>query len=303
MRVLKYLIFVLVAVCAVAVLLLVIGVPSNFLVDKIRTRFADETGRQLQIAGGAELHLWPTLSVVVKGITLVNEGDQATQTQVTVASAQADVQFSSLFSGKPKITEFALVQPVIKMPLLRRAIEEKPKAGGQANTANDNKPARETPDIDRILVKDASVLFVRTNGEVESRIDHINMTATLSKPDHHIDATISAMAGKQDLRVRIKSKGPIDKNEKPLPLELTVEAPGLLDGTLTSTASVTSIGSLMKINDLEGKIGPHRFTGWASVDMKNKPRVKLDLDFKRLKSCGGSAGDRRRRGRASVDLR
>ena len=61
-----------------------------------------------------------------------------------------------------------------------------------------------------------------------------------------------------------------------------MEAPGLLLGTLSSTANVTSIGSLVKINDLEGTIGKDRFTGWASVDMASKPRVKLDLDFKRL---------------------
>ncbi len=126
------------------------------------------------------------------------------------------------------------------------------------------------------------MLFVRSGDQVESRVDHIDMTATLSQPDHHVDAKISAKAGTQDLRVEIRSKGSIESRGKPLPMELTVQAPGLLDDTLSSTASVTSIGSLIKINDLEGKIGPHRFIGWASVDLKSKPKVKVDLDFKRL---------------------
>ncbi len=284
MRVLKYFIIVLVALGAAAVLVVVVGIPSDFLVEKIRTQFAKETGRQIKIGGGAELHLWPALTVEVKDITLVNDGDPATQAQVTVGSARADVVLSSLLSGEPKVTEFVLVHPVIKVPLLRRAVEakaaadEKPSPAGAPAPA----PARKIPDVGRVVVKDASVLFVRSADQVESRVDHIDMTAMLSEPDHHVDAKIDAKAGKQDLHIRIKSKGPIEQRGKPLPLELTVQAPGLLDDTLSSTASVTSIGSLIKINDLEGKIGPHRFIGWASVDLKSKPKIKLDLDFKRL---------------------
>ena len=282
MRVLRYFIVVLVALCAAAVLVVVYGIPSDFLVEKIRTQFAKETGRQIQIAGGAALHLWPALTVEVKDITLVNDGDRATQAQVTVGSARAEVVLSSLLSGEPKVTEFALVHPVIKVPLLRRAVEAKAGAADEKPSTAEAPPARKIPDIGRVVVKDASVLFVRSGDQIESRVDHIDMTATLSQPDHHIDAKISAKAGTQDLRIQIKSKGSIEQRGKPLPLELTLEAPGLLDGTLSSTASVTSIGSLIKINDLEGKIGPHRFIGWASVDLKSKPKVKLDLDFKRL---------------------
>ena len=207
---------------------------------------------------------------------------RTTQTQVTVGSARAEVVLSSLLSGEPKVTEFALVHPVIKVPLLRRAVEAKAGAADEKPTTAEAPSARKIPDIGRVVVKDASVLFVRSGDQIESRVDHIDMTATLSQPDHHIDAKISAKAGTQDLRIQIKSKGAIEQRGKPLPLELTVEAPGLLDDTLSSTVSVTSIGSLIKINDLEGKIGPHRFIGWASVDLKSKPKVKLDLDFKRL---------------------
>ena len=285
MRILKYIGFLLIAIVAAAVLLLVVGIPSDFLVEKIRTRFAAETGYELQITGGATLRLWPAPSVVVRDITLVNkDGDAATQTQLTVGSARLDVSLASLFSGQPKITEFVLVHPVVKVPLLRRASDRKSPASSQPSTqpGTSNAPAREVPPIGRIVVEDASVLFVRSGDRVESRVDHINMTATVSEPDHLIDAKIDAKAGTQDLRIRIKSKAPLEKRDQPLPLELTLEAPGVLDGTLTSTASVTSIGSLVKVNDLEGAIGEHRFTGWASVDMKSKPRVKLDLDFKRL---------------------
>jgi AsmA protein len=276
---LKFIAVVVVVVVAAAVLLLYVGVPSSFLVDQIRTRFAAETNYRLKIDGGAEIHLWPTLSIAVHDITLLNRDGEPPQNQVTVGTARADIELASLFSGKPKITEFTIVHPVVKMPLVRRSSERKAAPKTPSNAAK--APPQEIP-VDRVTVQDATVLMVRTDGQIDSRIDHINLAATLSQPDHRLDAKISAKAGSQDLRIQIKSKAAIEKSEQGLPLELTVEAPGLLDDTLTSTVTVTSIGSLIKINDLEGTIGPHRFTGWASVDMTDKPRVKLDLDFKRL---------------------
>lgn len=278
MKVLKFTAIAFVAIFAAALLLLIVGVPSDFLVEKIQTRFAAETGYQLQITGGAKLRLWPVPSIVVRDITLINPGDSAAKNQLTVGSARLEVSLASLFSGQPKITEFALVHPVLRVPLVRRAEERKAAARAQPGAAS----AAPRPIPGRVVVEDGSVLFLRSSDHVVDRLDHINLAATFSEPDHWLDAKIDTKAGKQALQVRIKSKGPIDNSEKPLPLELTLEAPGLLQGTLSSTASVTSIGSLLKINDLEGTIGKDRFTGWASVDLANKPRLKLDLDFKRL---------------------
>jgi AsmA protein len=259
-------------------LLLIIGIPSDFLVEKIRTRFNAETGYQLEIAGGAKLSIWPAPSIIVRDVTLINPGDRTTHAQLMVGSARLEIAVSSLFGGNPKITEFLLVHPVLQVPLLRRANEA--KAVADAKPVASPAPKRPIPDIGRIVVEDGSVVFMRSDSQVEDHVDHINISATL--PEHRLEARISAMAGAQGVRIAIKSAEPIDQAGKPLPFELTLEAPGLLDGTLISTAHVTSIGHLVKINDLEGTIGKDRFTGWASVDLSNKPKVKLDLDFKRL---------------------
>ena len=278
MRALRIISISFVAILAAAMLLLIIGIPSDFIVEKIRTRFKAETGYQLQIAGGAKLSIWPSPSIIVRDITLINPADQAAPAQLTVGSARLEIAASSLLAGDPKITEFVLVRPVLRVPLLRRA--------GETIVATDLKLAappaakRELPAVGHIVVEDGSVVFMRADMQVEDHVDHINISATL--PDRRLDAKISATAGTQVLRIAVKSQAPLDLAGKPLPLELTLDAPGLLDGTLTSTANVTVIGRLMKINDLEGMIGKDRFTGWASVDLSSKPKVKLDLDFKRL---------------------
>jgi AsmA protein len=280
MRILKLTGIAFVAIFAAALLFLVVGVPADFLVDTIRTRFAAETGYQLQISGGVELGLWPAPSIVVRDITLLNAGDDAPRNLLTVASARLEVSFASLISGQPKIAEFVLVHPVVRVPLVRRAKERNASANAQPSAAS--KATRQAPDIGRVVVEDGSVLLLRSGDDVESRVDHINITAALTDSDHRLDAKIDAKLGSQALQIQIKSKAPIEKREQSVPLEISVEAPGLLLGTLSSTANVTSIDSLVKINDLEGMIGKDRFTGWASVDLASKPRVKVDLDFKRL---------------------
>jgi AsmA protein len=278
MRVLKTTLIGFVAIFAMAVLFLITGIPSAFLVEKIRSRFVAETGYQLQIVGGAELCIWPSPSVIVRDITLINPDNLTTWNQLTVGSVRLELAASSLFSGQPNIIELALIHPMLRVPLLRQATEA--KAAADAKPAASPAPKGQVSYIGRIVIEDGSVVFMKPGNQVESQIDHVNIAATL--PDHRLDAKISAKAGGQTLRIAIKSKAPIDQAGKPLALELTLEAPGLLDGELSSTASVTSIGRLVKINDLEGVIGKDRFTGWASVDLTSKPKVRVDLDFKRL---------------------
>ena len=280
MKILKFTAIGFAAIFVAALLFLVVGVPADFLVDTIRTRFAAETGYQLEIAGGAKIDIWPAPSIIVKDITLLKPGDDAAQNQLTAASARLDMSLASLISGKPKITEFVLVRPVIRVPLLRRANESKAAASAQPSAASTT--PRQAPEIGRVVVEDGSVLFMRSADHIQSRVDHIKLVAIITDPDHRLDAKIDAKVGSQSLRIQLKSKTSIDKVEQSLPLELNVEAPGLLQGALSSTANVTSVGTQIKINDLDGTIGKDRFTGWASIDMAGKPRVKVDIDFKRL---------------------
>ena len=67
-----------------------------------------------------------------------------------------------------------------------------------------------------------------------------------------------------------------------IPVELALQAPGLLQAPLSGKAEVRLNGTVIMINGLSGTIGDGAFDGWASVDVASKPQVKLDLDFRRL---------------------
>ena len=286
MRVLKIIISLFVVLVATVAIFLWVGIPSGYLVEKIRTEFAAQTGRQLEIAGGAKLHIWPVPVIEVHDITLVPNSDEATRLKIT--SARAEIEAASIFSGKPKITEFKIEHPVLQVPLVRRAKERKPAAQGGSGDAD--KPKKlEIPSIGNIVVENGSIQFMRTKDEVEDSLDHINISAKITEPDHLLQAKGSAQAGTQSVQFDMKSKAAIDKIDRLLPVALALELPGLLDGKLDSTANVTTNGRFIKINDLEGTVDKKRFTGFASIDLSSKPRVKLDLDFKRLSFAAAAA--------------
>jgi AsmA protein len=101
--------------------------------------------------------------------------------------------------------------------------------------------------------------------------------------DRKVKITGSARAGDKPLKFELKATAPAPPLERQnIPVELTLDAPGVLQAPLSAKAEARLNGSVVMINGLTGSIGDGAFNGWASVDVSSKPLVKLDLDFQRL---------------------
>src|SRR6478752_7582812 len=107
------------AVVIVLGLLLVIGIPSGFLISEIQSRVERETGYRLTISGGTKIGLWPKLTVTLADVTLENPKDPDASNRLTVGRVQADLTLASVWSGHPQITELVIARPVLYHPLLR----------------------------------------------------------------------------------------------------------------------------------------------------------------------------------------
>ena len=277
MRVVKITAIVFAVVVVAVVVILTVGVPSGFLVQQISDQITTETGQKVKISGGATLRILPNPSLVVRDIAWRGEGTDAAQPELTVASARVEVSLADLVRGKLQINEIKLDKPVLRVPQARRAAARAPGVSAKPTHID----ADRIPEIRHIAVENGEVLFVRPGGEIKNQFDRINLAGTLT-PDHRIETKIAARLGDQLLDIRVNSKAPIETIDKALPLELTLDAPGVLEGQLVSTLDVSSFGSIIKVNNLAGTIGKDRFTGWVSVQLGKKPRVKVDLNFKRL---------------------
>jgi len=268
------------AVIVVVVLLLIIGIPSGFLTSAIQDRVERDTGYRLTIAGASKIGVWPSLNVTLNDVTLQDPKDRDTSGRLTIGSVQADITLESVWSGHPHITELAIQHPVVNVPLQReRARDINPAPKPAASTGETE---ADTPTIDRIIVTDGTLVFSNLRDRVENRIEAIKADAVIGS-DRQIKITGSAHAGEQPLKFQIKATAPVPPmGRQNVPVDLSFEAPGLLEGPLTAKAEVKLNGPVVMINGVTGTLNDGAFNGFASVDLSSKPLVKLDLDFQRL---------------------
>ncbi len=269
------------AVVMIAALFLVVGIPSGFLTSAIQDRVERETGYRLIIAGSSKIGLWPSLNVTMSDLTLEGPKDRDDSNRLTIGSVRADMTLASAWSGHPQITELAINRPLLNVPLLReRRAESKPAAAPMPPPAS-GAANSEALVIGRITINDGSVIFSNVRDRVENRLEAINASVIVSD-DRKIRVSGKADAGGSPVKFDIKASVPPPPLERQnVPVELMLEAP-FLQAPLSSRAEIRFNGALVMINGLSGTIGDGAFNGWASVDIANKPLVKLDLDFQRL---------------------
>ncbi len=170
---------------------------------------------------------------------------------------------------------------MLNVPLLReRRAAAKPASSRQAPSSG--AAHQDAPKIERVTVTDGTVVFSNLRDRVENRIEGISANAVIGA-DRKIRVTGSARAGGHPLKFDIKAAVPAPPLERQnVPLDFSLDAPGVLQAPLSAKAEVRLNGSVVMINGLSGTVGDGAFNGWASVDVSSKPLVKLDLDFQRL---------------------
>ena len=270
------------AVIVVAALLLIVGVPSGFLTSSLQQRVERTTGYKFAINGSARIGLWPALNVTMTDVILSDPNDREINNRFTAASIEANLTLASVWSGKPRITELTIVRPVLNVPLHRERAPDTIVAA---------RPAADTPDalaIDHVAVTGGTIVFSNLRDRVDNRIEGLNADVTISA-NRRVAIAGNARTGEAPVKFAINAVAPPPPLERQnVPVEFTIEAPGLLPAPVSGKAETRLNGTVMMINGLSGMFGDGAFNGWASVDLASKPLVKLDLDFQRLKLAGAS---------------
>ncbi|HKU04938.1 MAG TPA: AsmA family protein [Bradyrhizobium sp.] len=263
------------AVIVLIALLLIVGIPFGFLTSTIQERVERETGYKLAINGSTRIGIWPQLNVTMKDVTLQDPKDRDITNRLSAASIEADITLSSVWSGKPEITELVIVRPVLNLPLQRERSREIPaKSAGTANAAAFS--------VEHVVVTGGTVVFSNLRDRVESKIEGLNADVIMTD-DRKVRITGNARSGEHPLKFDIKATAPnVPLERQSIPTEFTIDAPALLPAAVAGKAEVRLNGSIIQINGLSGMFADGAFNGWAAVDIASKPQIKLDLDFHRL---------------------
>jgi AsmA protein len=279
MKALKIAGMVIAAIVVIAALLLIVGIPAGFLTSTMAERIERETGYRLTVAGSTRIGLWPQLHVTLYDVTLERPGDPESGNRLTAGHIQADLTLGSLWSGHPEITELVIDRPELRVPL-RRERQAASRTTSAQPTAPDNDSS--APKVNRIAVTNGTVIFFNTRDQVENRLEAIGAHATIDA-DRRLNLEANAKAGLHPLTFTVKASLPDPSVARPtIPVEVALQAPGLLRAPLSGKADIRLNGAVVMINGLSGTIGDGGFDGWASVDFASKPLAKLDLDFRRL---------------------
>jgi AsmA protein len=264
----------------VAALLVIFGIPANFLVGAIKSRIEAQTGYRLRTEGETTINFWPKPSISLRDITVFAGGDSAAENRFRADRLLAELSLADLWHGHARVTALTIVRPTLRVPLPRERLASAPAMAASANTTNSN---GDSPTIDHVAVEEGIVVFYGRSGRDEGHIDHVNLEASLTAAAGTV-ATGSLYFGSQVVHVSLKSQALPQRLEgHTIPIELTLQAPGLFEQALSAHAELRSRNSMLSVNTLSGRSGQVNFDGWATVDFgASKPMVKADLDFNRL---------------------
>src|SRR5215469_6612280 len=231
------------AVIVILALLLIIGIPSGFLSSAIQDRVERQTGYRLTIAGSTKVSLWPTLNVSMSDLTLQDPKDRDGR-RITIDNLQADVTLSSVWSGHPHVSELVITKPVLYRALLRERTQESPPRSMKSASED------ETVSIDRVKINDGTIIASNARDHFERRIEGINANAVIDA-DRKLKLTGTARTDDSPLKFDIKASlptPPVDRQT--VPVDLTIEAPGLLQAPLTAKAEVRFNGPMVMFNSV-----------------------------------------------------
>lgn len=256
---------------------LAVGVPGGFITSTIEEQVEKETGYQLDINGGATIKLWPLTAVTLSDVALYDPKVRDISERFRAEEIRAELSLRGLLTGNPRVRELSILRPTVNLPMARER-SRTVSAGTKSSASLDEMPVP----IDRVRVSDATIVFKDPRHRVETRVKNVNVTA-IAAGERKLDVTADAAAGDQTFKLEAKATiptGPVDGMT--MPIDFTLEAPGMLPHALSGNGEVKLSGNTVTINSLTGMLGTARFSGYASIEATTKPLVKVNLDFKQL---------------------
>ena len=188
-------------VLVVAALLIIFGIPANFVVGAVKSPVEAQTGYRLRIDGETTISFWPEPAISLRDVTLFTGDDSGAENRFKAERIRAVLSLRDLWHGHTRITELVVSRPTLRVPLPRERAALAPASAPAANSAG---PSREALTIDHIAVEDGTVVFSDRSGRDEGQIDRVNLDASSAAAGSIV--TGSLYFGSQVLDINLKSQ-------------------------------------------------------------------------------------------------
>jgi len=207
---------VIVVLLAVTALILPSLIPASVYKDKITDQVSSALGRDVQIAGGVKLSVFPTLVVKADLVTIGNAEGFSNQAFATMESLEAKVKLIPLFKKQVEISAFTLVNPKIYL--------EKTK-DGQVNWTFGDETSKPTQQVEGAFARDGRYTDLQiTLGKFSLENGSINYSVAQTGANYDVKA-VNMKLSMPGLDMPVRAKGDMIVNDMPIDIEIKLDTP------------------------------------------------------------------------------
>lgn len=279
--------------------LIIIGVvailiaPLFISAENVRNTLFDQvesaTGYRIRVAGNLDISVFPSLDLVAGEVSVSQRIGEQYQDVAVADELRFGLALSSLLSGKVRMTEIALVGPVITVP----QAESRESTAGSDTSGGSDSPAEalRSLSLDRLSIEDGTVQLA--DGRQVSALD---LTASLADFDAPLTLDLKAVFDGNPISLagEIGRFGPFLQGEV-APVAISVGYPSALASDLSVSGRALYTGDAFALEPFEARAGDSAFGGEIRVDMSQpvtRIRASLNgevLDLDSLLATGGAS--------------
>lgn len=264
-----------VAIVAIAALMVPVFISAEDVKTKILAQVESATGYRVRIDGPVSISMLPFLDLVAEQVEVSRPVDGGVDEIAGAEKLRFGLSFGGLLSGNIRVTEITLVNPVITVPQ-SSGEEASGPAGAPGAPAS---AALRGLSLDRLRIENGTVVLPGADGKPATRIDNLDLTASLSSFDGPL--TFSARArvdgASYAAEGEIDALGPLLDGE-PAALTLSAEAPAVLAKPVEISGSARYSGNILALEQFAARSGATVVDGALRADLSGEtPVIRLSL--------------------------
>ncbi|MEJ8571429.1 AsmA family protein [Microbaculum marinum] len=303
----------LVVIAIVVVLLAPLLISAQDVRNTLFAQVENATGYRLRVTGPLDISVFPALSLVAGDVGVSQQTDGAWEEFATAQEVRFGLSLPSLLSGNVRMSEVALVAPVIRVPQANAAaiavpserqepaeavpsVRQDDAATAPASGTASPAAALRNLSIDELTIIDGILVLP----ESDSSISGVNLTAALAAYDAPLSLDLSAVVDGRPVSAKgtVEAFGPFLEGAAQ-PVTLTLTADGVLAQELTVSGTALYTGERFAFDPFTATAGDSAFGGSVSGDLSGEvPVITASLNGERidLDALLAPAGGRKGRG-------
>jgi AsmA protein len=254
-------------IAVIGAILILIGprlISADEVRDKLLAQVETATGYRLRVSGPVSISLFPSIGLVADDVGVAKSGS----TNMAEIARAKKLRFSlavwPLLSGTVKVNEITLAEPLIALP----ATKAQAKAGGAESdrtAGNSAAAALKSLSLDKLLIKNGTVILPASGGIPGKRIEALNLEASLPSYDDKLMIAIDVVYDGQ----KVTGAGSIGSfgqflEGTSVPLSLVVEAPSYAEQKIALSGSAAYKGDELTLSRFTAEAGENIVTGTAT---------------------------------------